>query len=179
MVYNDLINLPCIFMDAYNNRCKMLNLTVKEYEQVIKNYACITISTKLRDFQYRFLLKRILTNKELCKWGIKSLVTCETCGEPDIIHTLWECSCSCSAGMWQQLFAHISDKLDAGHLAFNAKGIVLNRVHPKYGHVVNLYCLVMKQLIYRCKCKREKLNFSLFLHEIQQIRQYELVLAKQ
>ena len=104
--------------------------------------------------------------------------TCETCGEPDtIIHTLWECSCS--AGMWQQLFAHISDKLDAGHLAFNAKGIVLNRVHPKYGHVVDLYCLVMKQLSYRCKCKREKLNFSLFLHEIKQIRQYELVLAKQ
>ena len=56
-------------------------------------YQKVTISTKLRDFQYRLLHKKIPTNKELCWWKIKSYDMCPWCQELDSIkHMLFECN---------------------------------------------------------------------------------------
>ena len=81
-------------MKSYNNWSKVshFDVTVKIFVKSFKNVNMLTINTKLRDFQYRLLHKRVPTNRELARWNIKNSSRCELCNEEDNIeHTLYEC----------------------------------------------------------------------------------------
>ena len=48
--------------------------------------------TKLKEFQFKFIHRIIVTKKELCKYGIKTDDKCLYCGEHDSFdHTFYEC----------------------------------------------------------------------------------------
>ena len=48
--------------------------------------------TKLKEFQFKFIHRIIVTKKELCKYGIKTDDECLYCGEHNSIdHTFYEC----------------------------------------------------------------------------------------
>ena len=53
-----------------------------------------TLSTKLRNFQFKFLHRRIATNSFLSKIGIKETALCYLCktDQETLIHLFWECS---------------------------------------------------------------------------------------
>ena len=53
-----------------------------------------TISTKIRNFQFKFLHRRIATNTFLSKIGISDTTLCYLCktDKETLIHLFWECS---------------------------------------------------------------------------------------
>ena len=94
LAYNLLTSKPCIFMSSYNSWLPYMDetMTVEEFKKALTGYRKVTISTKLRDFQYRLIHKRIPTNKELKRWKLKEASTCDWCGEEDSIkHLMFEC----------------------------------------------------------------------------------------
>ena len=52
-----------------------------------------TISTKIRNFQFKFLHRRIATNTSLSKVGISDTALCYLCktDKETLIHLFWEC----------------------------------------------------------------------------------------
>ena len=142
----------------------------------MRNYACVTLSTKLRDFQYRLLHKRIPTNRELYRWKIKATPNCAQCGELDSIkHALFDCRNS--AELWNEYAIYLAKRFPGVIFKVEFVEVIFNCVHPNYAHVSNLMCLIMKQLIYRGKCLREHISFATFINELERVRQYELSMA--
>ena len=65
----------------------------EQYKMFFIHRLKISDSTKLRDFQYRLLLRKIFTNVILFKWKIKNTAICELCNleTQTIVHLLCKC----------------------------------------------------------------------------------------
>ena len=136
----------------------------------------VTNCTKLRDFQFRMLHGKIPTNKELYKWKIKSSPNCR-CGEEDsLVHTFYECVHA--QKLWKELEEKINNDFPDLMVVFTLETILLNKLYINWKHVVNLFCLIMKQLIYRHKCLLKEIHFVNFLQELNLVRGIEYVTAK-
>lgn len=136
---------------------EMLNDPIKPgfFLKCFKGIVSVTISTKLRDFQYRMLLNKIFTNTTLSKWGKKDTELCDFCkAERETpIHLFIECRKI--TPIWSKLKQYIRERFeDQGSvLLFSNKNIILNCVHPKFGSVINMIILITKQTIFRSKCQ--------------------------
>ena len=180
VIYKDLVSRPGVALESLHKWSPLLDRTITETEfhNAFVNISAITISTKLRDFQFRLLHKKLPTNKELHKWKIKTSPQCDFCSETDNIkHTLYECGNV--AQLWLEYAISISHANEGEVFTVNFEEILLNRISKTTKHIVNLQCLVMKQLIYRYKCKKEAIKFTDYEREITQTEQIELAIAKQ
>ena len=67
-------------------------IDVERFYQLFKNIYIYTLSTKLRDFQYRFILLRIYTNVDLKNWKQRT-DNCTFCGieSETILHLFVDC----------------------------------------------------------------------------------------
>ena len=163
-------------MEAWNKVLE-IPLSLEEYHKAFSYIGATTISTKLRDFQFRLLHKRLPSNKELHRWKIKNTDKCEFCDQQDsILHLLF--GCIHIKMVWKDLFEYMKKWSDPNILNFDIQNLILNMIHPKKYHVINLMCLIMKQLIYRYKCKKEKINFTAFIIELRLVENIERYNAK-
>ena len=64
-------------------------------------------------------------------------------------------------------------KTDCKTFEFSEKTVILNNVHPKYGHLVNLMVLIIKQALYAAKCLKEHFNFKRIVKKFELIFQVE------
>ena len=178
-IYRELISRPSVYLDAFHRwsasedfSC-LSNTFRKNFLDVNK----LTVSTKLRDFQFRLLHKRIPSNKEFFRWKIKRQPKCYRCDELDCIeHLLYHCRVI--EPIWFQLILFISYIFEGEKFTFNFTEILLNKVHHRVTHISNFFVLIMKQLIYRKKCLNEKISFYDFLKEVQRIYDIELNIAR-
>ena len=163
--------------NALNNTLKKWNdkfeipMTYNEFRLAFAYASKVTISTKLRDFQFRLLHNRIPTNKELYKWKIKDSNKCGFCNETDnIFHSLFYCKEI--RKIWDDLPQIIQRQTatTSSEICINTKNIILYIIHPKPSNIANLYCLILKQLIYRNKCENKKLTSNRLLVEIENVK---------
>ena len=178
LIYNHLIDNPLATVDAFNNWEKVIpNFTsLEEYCKCYNDLYRISNSTKLRDFQYRLLHKKLPSNKELHRWNIKSSPQCEFCRETDSInHLLYECEYI--RKVWNEWEKYINDNYGVG-IEVDMTTVVTNRFISNSKNIINGLGLILKQLIYRCKCQKVKITFAMFLSEIQVIRNIELQNAR-
>ena len=153
IVYSELISNSLTSVDFYNKWCVNIlnetNLTLEEYMNWFETLYKITNVTKLRDFQYRLLHKRLPTNRELKRWGIKQSDTCNFCIEEDgIQHTLFKC-CHIHE-IWVKWQKYILEKFCEA-LVVDFKMILTNNFVGKSKNIINTLALILKQYIYRCK----------------------------
>ena len=68
-------------------------LVEDKYARVFQTLYCCTKVSKYRDFQYRLLLCKLVTNRILFEWNIKGIPLCTFCEEhiEDIDHLLYDC----------------------------------------------------------------------------------------
>ena len=136
----------------------------------------ITYVTKLRNFQYRLLLNKVITNQDLYYWNLKNSPVCNFCKSEneDIIHCLIECQFS------KQLWTYFFEFLTNLCIEYNGdvKSIMLNRIHNKTNHVVNRCCLLLKQFIYRKRCQNKIPYYEQFVVEIEIQHNIERAYAK-
>ena len=176
IVYDKLVLKPCVLYGSLNRWNKTFGTTISyvDFEKKFADASKVTISTKLRDFQFRLLHKRLPTNRELHRWKMKSSDECNFCINRDnIIHTLYECDHI--QLIWQSLPLLISKHtgIPIYEININGPNVIWNRIHAKPSSIANLYCLVLKQMIYRKKCENKKLTNNQFINEIDRIEKIE------
>ena len=71
---------------------KTLNTELNECQTFFKSARKICKENKLREFQFKFLHRIVVTKKELFRFGIKQDSDCLFCGEEDSVdHTFINC----------------------------------------------------------------------------------------
>ena len=53
------------------------------------------------------------------------------------------------------------------------ENVILNNFLSDPRNILNTYGLILKQIIYRCKCQGEKIAFAKYLSEVKVIESYE------
>ena len=178
-IYHSLTANDHLLCDCYQRWLNnyTLNLSFKIYQKSFLALKKVTNDMKFHDFQYRLLLNRVPANKQLYRWGIKSSDLCNYCGEKeDIIHLLFDCTRIFE--LWTQFAMFISTVFEAELFVLNTEELLLNRIHVDDKHLANLYCLIFKQCIYRCKCQKINFTFAMFINEIKVVQAAEYSVAK-
>ena len=68
------------------------DVETNEWRTIFKSVKSICRENKLKEFQFKFLHRIVITEKELCRLGIKQDNDCQNCGEEDSInHTFIHC----------------------------------------------------------------------------------------
>ena len=102
-----------------------------------------TKRTKYRDFQYRLLLRKIVTNVDLYQRGIIKSQDCSFCDrEPETLQHLF-CGCEKIQSILNSLFMEHGDENNI-ELNWSVESILFSHIHDTDSHVFNLLCTFMK-----------------------------------
>ena len=154
------IQKPCkFFYNILISRIKYTVKATKKWEALFdndsfnwENYFNLpfqnTIDTKLRNFQYKFLLRILPTNIFLLKCKKVSSSLCDFCNEhrESIIHLFWECP------FIQEFWGKLRDFLvQKGHNIELNKSSICFGIPERGNEVSNTIILCAKYYIYCCK----------------------------
>ena len=152
-IYKQLIDYDCHLI-KYADRWKhcMGEVEPDRYKNSFRNIYVMTKITKLRDFQYCLLLGKIPTNTDLYKWKKLENDNCTLCrkGPEGIFHLLLNCPES------QKIWKQVCQALNINMLEITKEIILFNDLIANPKNVCNAIILVVKQLIYRCRCLKKK-----------------------
>ena len=120
----------------------------------------ITVDTKLREFQYKYLMHKIPNNQFLFKCKLKSHNICDFCNMciDSNYHMFWECH------IVQKLWTEIRNKFiepSLGQLTnFKLSYEIISFCNYEENSLsqnktINFLILVTKYFIFRCKCRDE------------------------
>ena len=134
-----------------------------------------TISTRIRNFQFKFLHRRIATNTFLFKVGISDTALCYLCktDKETLIHLFWECSVMKTFWERVQGFFVSIHLIPASHVLdiYECLGF-----KGKKDDILVSHCLLLaRYYIYCCKFK----NVSPSIREYAQQLKYNLETEKQ
>ena len=138
-------------------------IELEEYRACFSYVYYITNIVKLRNFQYRLLLDKIFTNKELYEWGVVESPHCTFCQlhQEDVTHLLWDCHYAQS--IWTKFFKWAYEK---GNIITCSKvDILFNNAEISQGFL--MIVLLIKYYIYSQRCKKEKPRWSEVEHVIR------------
>jgi len=159
MVYKSLIlkHKPEVFKQFDKWKVTLNNQNINQrtiFSQPIK----LTIDTKLRNFQYKYLMHILPNNTFLHKCNLVPSTLCDFCHmhtETDI-HVFWDCHPI--QKFWMDIQNFIYDKLERlENLELNFATISfcnLTIADANNSHVINFIILLAKYFIF--KCKQEK-----------------------
>ena len=135
----------------------------------------VTKSTKLIEFQFKLLHKRLSTNSYLYKIKIKNSESCTFCKtqKEDITHLFWYCECA--ASLWYQIEIMIK-QLNIVSNNFNldivtALGLRKNKSKGKF--ILSFCFLVVRYHIWRCRANETIPTFKTFLSQLERFYQLE------
>ena len=155
-LYNLLIDDPRHLV-KYAHRWESLEnivIQLEDFNQYFKRIDLTTNVVKLRDFQYRLNLHKIVTNIELETWGIKDSSLCTFCNaeQESVVHLLFTCT------MVQPFIISLSGILTENNIIgnFNVKNYLFNTVIEKADHIFNFLCVHLKQFLYKHKCSENR-----------------------
>ena len=176
-LYNKFINAPRNVQSRLQQWVKYFpDLT---YENFIAEFSLLyqcAYDTKLRDFQYRLLMRIIVTNKDLCQWRV---ITYNKCTRmlgvtEDLYHLFFDCPVT--QKLWKWFSSFILDKYSSS-ISVNFENIIFNRVIAKPNHVFNLMTLQIKQLIYSFRCLDKLLTTDVVCKKFAELESIERCIA--
>ena len=121
-------------------------LEIEEYIRYITNITKITISVKLRSFQYPLLLNAIVTNNRLKMMKIVDSDKCSLCSNAieTIKHLFYECT------RVKEIWNYVCNKYKIRQLSY--KEIISNDVDRNPRIATNCIVLIAKHYIYITRC---------------------------
>ena len=146
-----------------------------DYNKFIKNVTNInnfTICTKLRSFQYKFLMRATVTNVQLHRWKILNTDLCSFCNnnKETIFHLFYDCPKVYP--IWRYIQEIIKIDLTFGDIVFID-------INPNASRIENCIVLVTKFYIYRTRCLNERLSTNACKNYICSYKEIEYEIAKQ
>ena len=142
--------------------------SISEIKESFKNIYKITNICKLQSFQYRLLHNKIFCNNILYYWKKSPSQKCENCDEKETpLHLFVECKYT--QDIWEQTQDFLEEY--GFNTPLSAKNIILNT----YGiQIVDFIILVVKQLIFRCKCQKNEITWQAVVNELDLLYKIEL-----
>ena len=144
-----------------------------ELQEFVKCVRCIprmTISMKLRSFQYRLLMNVVITNVHLKVLKLRSNNLCSFCDvETESLTHLFH-----NYQLVTPLWDMIKNLLDLNDITLEQ--IIFNNINQNFKAVDNCIVLIMKYYIYRTRCLNEKLNVQVckkFIKDFHDIEEYQ------
>ena len=135
----------------------------------------ITPVSKYHSFQYRMLMRALITNIQLERWKLIDSSCCTFCGkqEESVYHLFFECDkiqCVCHE------VKEIAGKLFGNAPTITYRNVVMCTISDI--PVVNLCSLVCKQYIYQKRCAKKPVcakEFNRAFHQCKNIEKYYAV----
>ena len=125
----------------------------------------ITKSTKLREFQFRRLHRRLPTNDFLTKIRIKENLQCSFCKEEceKLIHLFW--NCPITALFWENVVSRLKtfQIIQDDYSLDRTQALGLRTDSSKFHHQVNFCFLIARHFIRLCMTKDSTPSFQGFL----------------
>ena len=175
IIYRKLKNDPNVNMSYVRRWEKLLEhkVLLEDVNRYIRNIYSMTISTKLRSFQYRLLHHAIITNVQLERYGIKDSPLCTYCNEElETVKHLF-CECKKIEPLWNSVVKMIKKEN-----SLSTDEILFNNVNPNPKRVENTIVLITKQYIYRTKCLNENLSEIALKRVIGEYKEIEKCIAR-
>jgi hypothetical protein len=136
------------------------------------------ISTKTREFQYKFLQDILVNSYWLCKWKIEESGLCKICRHSidNIKHVFWDCDNT--NHFWQQFTEWWNSKYSVNE----NDPLILDVQTIFFGSSDNTLCefiFIAKQYIYYKRMQAEPPDWNSWLLYMSKIKAIELAMAKQ
>lgn len=160
-----------------------LNMTFEdgEWSRICQLPWKVTLSTKLRLFQYKITQRCLVTNIHLFHYKIKDSKNCTFCKKyPEtIVHLFWECDKV--RHFWRSILDILKYQFNDNSLTLATsdikKKILLNRVTSKPIECINMFVLVAKRYIYVTRCELGVLNPHAFVSQLLNYKEIEKFIA--
>ena len=155
---------------------KMLTRNTDFPHKAKEKWATGTISTQLRDFQYRLLNQAVITNTHLFKWKIIQADLCTFCEEQpeSILHLLVKCKHS--QFIWNKLIVKLHT-LTGIYIQFTEKEKLLGITNFQYLDLFVLILIITKQYLYACGCLKTMPSIEMLISKIKEIKHIEQHIA--
>ena len=177
-IYDMLIDDEDCTVTKYANRWLEQDLSIDchVFKKCFINYSRCTKITKFRDFQYRLLLDKIVLNERLFNWGIVEDKNCTLCkAHPESVkHIFFTCV---KVAPLLEYFYSLCESAEV-YADRSLEAFVFNFVVAKPEHIMNFIAILLKQYIYRQRCRGECVWLPQFIAEIDNLQDIEYVIAQ-
>lgn len=155
--------------------------TSKQWSSVCKFSWKITLSTKLRLFQYKITQRCLVTNIKLYYYGIVENKNCTFCkrSPESITHLFWECEII--RNFWTAIFDMLKYRFNDNRLNFNTpqimEKVMLNKVTSNPLDYINTLVLIAKRHIYVTRCEHKKPSLQVYFSQVLEYKSIEQYIA--
>lgn len=143
-----------------------ISIAPEDVDQAFKDIKSIISCTKLRDFQFRFLHRKIFTGYILRIWGLVESDRCVFCEDhyETMDHLFFYCHVT--RRFLTRLQCWYEAMTDTEINLLDEKVILLNRYNENKITILDTILLMAKQYIFRCRCLGRDLDFHNFKDEM-------------
>ena len=142
------------------------------YGKLFKDIYRVTNVPKYRSFQYRLLQRGIVTNIQLEKWGIIPSMYCTFCGKvPETLTHLFV-SCEEVKELWINVKEWCEQKYCV-RVMIDSKSIITGQLVEQKTHVINLIGLLLKFFVYRQRCLKGSIHYTVFKQFVRKVEGIE------
>ncbi|XP_030848019.1 uncharacterized protein LOC115926797 [Strongylocentrotus purpuratus] len=179
--YEKLVSTFCLNL-LNTNQCEKwsydLNVNLRDLIQWQNRFEIVywvTLDTKIRVFQFKFIHRRLATNDYLYKIGIHNSPVCNFCKkEPQSLLHLF-CTCSKIQQFWSDINAWLL-RNNVYTQKFSYLDICFG-FGEKTHHLINTIVFYAKYFIYKTKYEEKNLSFLRFTKELDFLQQVEYIIA--
>ena len=134
------------------------------------------ISTKIRAFQYKYLMRIVPNNQFLYKCNINNTSLCDFCTMyvETNKHLFWECHCT--RAFWTDVERFLSEKEITIRLDYKLISIGYTE-WSSYSNLLNFILIYAKYFIFKNKYAKTIPMFFNFLHYLKHIENVEKIIA--
>ena len=175
LLYNEQINVLKYDIKAHNKWESHFNDGHLNWSKIHELPFRCTIDTKLRFFQYKFIMRIIATNKFLLKCKKTTSNLCDFCysNVETQIHLFFDCAIV--QHFWGEFQQFLKTKnID---IELNRKIVCFGTEQIANEQIINHLIIQAKYFIYTCKLKNIEPTITYFKHVIKQTQQIEKIIA--
>ena len=153
-----------------------------DWKNIFRQILKITIDTKLRSFQYKYLMHIVPNNEKLFKYGMIESSLCDFCNSSteSNIHLFWECSYI--QPFWCEITRFLNERLNIlDGIALTYQSISFCNVdinNTIKSNCVNYIILLGKYFIFKNKYQKTTPNFNEFRYYLNHNLNLEGIIAE-
>lgn len=148
----------------------------KRFNRFFIDLRKLTMSTKLRYFQYRILTRALTLNIHVSKWKHDVSPLCTFCKEKNETTLHFFTECVHALKLWKALKKWLKHWYQID-FEMHKDIIIFCCYRGRDKDLVNTFILVAKFYMYRCRVQNIPIKFTNFIKEVTRVREIEKVIA--